>query len=454
MPGSSIEKNSSSHTDEQDSKNIHKHDGVISQVNPDVEQKNFTPRGREHSKLTKSEKIHPLHLFWIFLKIGSMSFGGHMSLVAVVDKVLVERLQLIKHKDILDGTSLTSFLPGAIPINVVAYIGYRLRGEWGAFMCLFGTILPSFILVTGLAVAYSNLGQSPTINKVFLGLIPAIAAVIVSTGWRMSQKEIKAGYQACIALASAVLLVTGGAYMAQFIVLGFGLLGWLLFARPIVTCKKLFSAIKKQRGVVFSILRRRNIISLCLILIFVLLAYAAPMQIFKEYTLLKLLMTFAGISVRLFGGVYVGIPFIQEVVVEDLNWLSLPEFNSALAVGQMTPGPIAISAAFIGYQVHGFLGAIAATIGIFAPSSLLVVLCTQMLEGVKESLDARAVLRGMRPAAIGLIFAAAWMIWGTATPHWSSTFIFIAALYALIRLRLGVVWVIPSAGLVALLLGQ
>lgn len=390
-------------------------------------------------------------LFWTFLKIGSTSFGGHMSLVSVVEKVIVEHFKLLNHKDILDGTSLANFLPGPIPINVVAYAGYRLRGGWGAFVSLVGVILPSFVLVTGLAIAYFNIGNIPTANKVFSGFIPAVTAIIVSTAWRMSLKEIKGWREACIAVISAFLLIgVRGAYMTQLIILSSGLLGWLLFNKQKVTFDKnnLQAANKKQRKISLKL----KIATVLFLLLCVVLAYIAPSLILEKYTILKIFITFAGISVRLFGGAYVGIPFMQEIIVQNHRWLTEQDFTSALAMGQITPGPIAISAAFIGYKVGGVLGALAATTGIFAPSSVLIVISTQFLERMKESAKTQAVLRGIRPAAIGMIFAAAWVVWNTATPHWISLIIFITALFSLVCLQVRVVWIIPFAGLVGLFL--
>lgn len=386
-------------------------------------------------------------LFWTFLKIGSTAFGGLMSLISVVEKVVVEQLKLLTHKDILDGISLAAFLPGPIATNVVAYIGYRLRGGWGSFVTLAGVILPSFVLIVGLAIAYSNVGTIPAINKVFLGFIPAVTAIIVSTAWQMSLKEIKGWREAYIAVISALLLLrVGGAYLTILIIFCSGLAGWLLFGRP----RNTFEAISKKQYKPSLKLQ----LSAVFLLLCALLAYIAPSLILEKYTLLKIFATFAGISVMLFGGAYVGIPLMQEIVVHDHSWLTQQEFSYAIALGQITPGPIVISAAFIGYKVGGILGALVATIGIFYPPSLLMVTSTELLERVKESPDIQAALRGIRPAVIGMIFAAASVVGKTAPLHWISLAVFIASLFALVRLRVNVMWIIPTAGLVSLFLEQ
>ncbi len=373
-----------------------------------------------------------------------------MSLIAVVENVLVKQMRLLTHKDILDGISLASVLPGPISTNVVAYAGYQLRGGWGALVSLSGVILPSFVLIVSLAITYFNVGQIPTVNKVFLGFIPAVTAIIVSTAWQMSLKEIKGWREASITLIAALLLIrVGGAYITLLIIFCSGLVGWLLFGLQNSNAKNNSEVVNKKQP---KLTLKLKVATALFLLLCAVLAYIAPSSILEEYILLKIFITFAGISVMLFGGAYVGIPLIQEVIVHDHYWLTQQEFTYAIALGQITPGPIVISAAFIGYKVGGILGALAATIGIFYPPYLLMVTTTQILERIKETTGIQAILRGVRPAAIGLIFAAAWVVGRTASLHWVSLLIFTAALFALVRLRVNVVWIIPVAGLVGLFL--
>jgi chromate transporter len=165
----------------------------------------------------------------------------------------------------------------------------------------------------------------------------------------------------------------------------------------------------------------------------------------------KLFFTFAGMSVMLFGGGYVFVPMIQEIVVNGNAWVTQTEFVDGIAMGQITPGPILISAAFIGFKVAGILGALVATVGIFLPPALIMVAATNGLERAKKSPLLQAALRGVRPAVIGMIFAAAVVIGNTAETHWMSLVIFVAGLVALMQFHLEVIWIIPSAGLFGLL---
>jgi len=380
-------------------------------------------------------------LFLSFLKIGSTGFGGFMALISVVQNEIVERRKLLTHGDMVDGISLATILPGPVAVNVVTYVGYKLRGGLGALVSALGVILPAFILIVALSAVYFRWGQIPTVNKLFLGFIPAVTAVIVHAGWGMARKAILGLSEFAIAfMACLLLLYKGGIYITLTIIVGAGLAGWLLFARfstpPAGTAKN--KPVKKARRVK-------------------LLALSAPLAAAPFLALdaslgVKLFLTFSGMSVLLFGGGFVFIPLIEQIVVQEQAWVTHQEFIDAIALGQITPGPVLISAAFIGYKLMGLLGAVIATVAIFLPPALLMLISAHFLMRAQESTVVKAVLRGIRPAVIGMIAAAAWSIGATAVPNWLSAAIFLAALTALFRLRLDVAWIIPSAGLAGLLL--
>lgn len=478
------------------------------------------------------------------MKIGSTAFGGLMSLIAVVENIVVEKMKLLTHEDILDGLSLTTFLPGPISTNVVVYAGYRIRGIWGAFISLLGVILPSFVLVVALAILYFKVGEISTIHNIFLGFTPAVAAIILNTAWQMSRKTLTQWHKIVIAIISALLLITvGGVYITTTIMIVSGVIGWLFLgqyprkketdkissssrynrnlknyqylsislplsnqwpnnslkslsiANPIISSKlkskwyyqktkyinteqsfslnnyQIFSKLKFS---LFSLIYRFSILQYILkknilakkstlvnqknFLIFLGLLpgafalYWVLSLVFKKYILIQVLVTFATISVMLFGGAYVSIPLIQEIIVHNLKWLTQPEFTYGLAVGQVTPGPIVISAAFIGYKVAKIYGAIAATIGIFLPPFILMIVGANLLERIKQSPQIQAAMNGIRPAVVGMIFAAFWIVGKTALPNWVSGLIFLSSLLALVHWRINVVWIIGGVAFVSIFL--
>ena len=363
-----------------------------------------------------------------------------MAMISVVENVVVERKKLLTHQEMLDGISLASMLPGPVAVNVCTYVGYRLRGRLGALVAATAAILPAFVLVVGLSAAYFRWGQIPVVSKLFMGFIPAVAAVIVAAAWNMSRKSLTGLREEAIAIAAfAALLGIGGFYSTLGIIICGGIIGWMLFRRM-------------ERESPSRPDKKRNNSSTSPLNANALLLGSVPMVQIPWWSvdpsiLIKLFAVFASMSVMLFGGGYVFIPLIQEIVVTNQKWVTSQEFIDGIALGQITPGPILVSAAFIGLKVAGLAGAVVATVAIFAPPALLMVAASGVFDRLQRSSAIQAALRGVRPAVIGMIFAAAVVVGRTAVPVWYSIAIFAVALYALIRFRVEAVWIIPAAGL-------
>jgi chromate transporter len=386
-------------------------------------------------------------LFLTFLKIGSTAFGGFMALISVVQNYAVERKKLLRHEDMLNGISLATILPGPVAVNVVAYTGYRIRGGIGAIVCTFGVILPSFLLLLGLSYAYFNYGQIPAVGKFFKGFIPAVAAIILVAAWNMGIKTIKGFKEALIAAAAlGLLLSVGGFAITLLIIVASGLAGWLFLSQGAgLSHQKNVSDNKNKKKEPQEQGAGKKLLGLAPVA-------AAPFLSMEIALAAKLLAVFAGMSLLLFGGGYVFIPLIQEIVVDGNGWVTQKEFVDGIALGQVTPGPILISAAFIGYKVGGILGAAAATAGIFAPPAILMIASTRFFDRIKHSKNIGSGLRGIRSAVIGMIAGAAFVVGRTADPTWVSLLIFGASLVALFRFKIDVAWIIPAAGIIGILL--
>jgi len=384
-------------------------------------------------------------LFWIFIKIGSTAFGGFMALISVVKNYLVDREQLLTDDDMLDGISLATILPGPVAVNVVAYAGYRIRGISGAMICATAVILPSFLLILFLSYAYFTWGEIPAVNNIFKGILPAVAAIIVATSINMGRKSLSGYIEVSIAIiAMLILILIGGFYSTLIIIFSAGLLGWVLF-------KKNPSSSKPTDNLDSTFKQNHNLTSLLSLVGTSILIFIITLVQSQTYIAAKLLATFAGMSVLLFGGGFVFIPLIQESVVETYQWVSHKEFIDAIAMGQITPGPILISATFIGYKVAGVFGAVMATIGIFAPPAMIMLICTHYLQLLKESENIKAILKGVRCAVIGMIAAAGYVVSMSAETSLISVVIFIAAMIALLKFKLEVVWIIPASGIIGLI---
>lgn len=173
-----------------------------------------------------------LWLFLDFLKIGATAFGGFMALISVVQHQIVDRRHLLSQREMLDGISLATILPGPVAVNVVAYTGYKVRGTLGAIVSAVAVILPAFVLIVFLSYAYFRWGQLPAVSKAFMGFVPAVTAVIVHAAWGMARKaKLGPPELAIAAVAFLALAVKGGFYVTLIVVAASGLAGWLLFSR-------------------------------------------------------------------------------------------------------------------------------------------------------------------------------------------------------------------------------
>lgn len=392
--------------------------------------------------LDEKQRISLLMLFLIFLKIGSTAFGGFMALISVVQNYVVDRKKLISHSVMMDGISLATILPGPVAVNVVAYVGYQIRGVAGAIVCTVAVIIPSFILIVVLSYAYFTWGEIPSVSHVFNGFQPAVAAIILTAAINMRKKTLSSNPEYALSVISMLMLVLiGGFIVTMAIIVLSGIAGYFLnksSARDAVVEQKV--ADKKQ-----FLIAGFGIPLLLALIVFPFLNTFASIGT-------KLFTTFSGMSLLLFGGGYVFIPLIQEVVVDAHGWVSHREFIDGIALGQITPGPILISAAFIGYKVAGIAGAAMGTIGIFMPPAILMLVCTSLLETIRSSAVIKSILHGIRCGVIGMIAAAAYVVIVSSEPNIISAIIFCLSLLALMKYKLEVVWIIPAAGFIGFVL--
>lgn len=414
-----------------------------------------------------------LFLFWTFLKIGAVAFGGFMALISVIESVIVERHRLLKRDEMLDAVSLSNLLPGPQAVNVVVYVGHRLRGARGAWAAACGVLAPTFVLITSLTWVYFEFGDLPAMGRFFQGITPAMAAIIFSVALRMGGKSLVSTPTRLIALVAALLLILfRDLYVTLALIACAGVAGRLLFiheerAADAVTHRSRFP----WRATALSLGLLGALLALSL----------APLPLDND-GLPRIGLTFGGLSLMLFGGGYVFIPMIQDVVVGMHGWVTERQFIDGVAMGQVTPGPILITAAFVGQKVmmtqpggtllDGLLGALVATVAIYTPPALLMITAARALEWLKHSATTRAVMRGIRAAVIGMIGAASVVIALTLLPTppdgpvwsellasaewwrplWPSLLILGGSLIALLRFKADVVVVIPAAGALGLLL--
>jgi chromate transporter len=394
-----------------------------------------------------SQKMSYSYLFFTFLKIGCTAFGGFMSLIGVINDELVEKDKVLENKLLLDLISLASLLPGPVAVNVVAAVGYHLKGALGALVAMTAIIIPSFFLIVLLAYLYFADFQLIDIDKLFKGILPAVAAIIIATSYAMAKKSIQNYKQVIIGVISLVVIFVSDNYLITiFIILVTGIIGIILFNKKqtkVDTEKVLWnlSSIKS----VFN----KELFLLCALFVFLLIVSdMATLFITEESLFVLLFNVFSKMSVSLFGGGYVFIPAIQQVVVNELQWLTNLEFVDGIALGQITPGPILITATFIGYKVYGIQGAFISTLAIFLPPAVLMVICVNFLKQIINSNVIQSAFLGIRPAVIGMIIYAGVMLIMGFDFTWQIGAIFIISLLSIIKFEIKAVYIIPLSALI------
>jgi chromate transporter len=405
-------------------------------------------------------------LFLSFLKIGLVGFGGGVAVLAQIRAVTVRKRLWLTDSEFADALALAQALPGTSAGNSVTYIGLRLRGWRGAAVSMAGFILPSMLIMIGLAIVYKHIRAFPDTQRFFHGLNGAVVALILVTAWRMGKNILTRRWQWWLAVLSFLAVATLDATVLE-VVLVAGLIGIYIDSFAETQLKRLrnLRTIARRRSRVRARLakqrrRRRDTkeepapepeASTTLRSLSV-LAVAMPLA-----AKLSLLFTLSAIFLRIgsvtFGGGLVMVPLIESEVVNNHQWLTHQEFADAFALGQITPGPVLITATFVGYRVAGTLGALVATISIFLPAFLMTIAAGSSLRRFRSNKLVQAFLRGIAPAVVGLLVAAAVSVGRAGIHTWVGLTIMIVAIFVLVRFRPNAFWVIFGAGVIRLLFG-
>ena len=346
-------------------------------------------------------KISYIRLFFIFLKTGTISFGGYMMLIAMIKYEFVERTKILKNSKILDAITMASFLPGPMAINVASYVGFLLKGWKGAVVSFLAVLLPSFLIMVLFSHLYLNSQNIPGFTSFFMGVMPVVSAVIFTVAYDIFKDTKNKIFSFTLVVLSFLI-----AYLVK---------GYISIILPLLICGVLnifYNKNKIKFGVSFSnssknFIKIKGIIvaSLIMTILYVFLNNA-PIDT-KTFNLARI---FSNISLTLFGGGYVFIPYLDKIIVEQLGWLTQREFIDSIAMGQITPGPILITATFIGYKINGIVGAFIATISIFLPSSVIIIFFSRVYYFFKKNAFFKIVIKGFKIGIIGLICYAGYII--------------------------------------------
>lgn len=354
----------------------------------------------------EQKEVSLLYLFFTFLKVGTVSFGGNMALISVVKNVMVDRDKTLKNEMVLEAVSIGSLLPGPLAVNVVAYIGYTLKKSLGAIVSMVAILLPAVMLMLVISWLYFRFGVNQRFNGVLLYITGAVAAIILATALQLYSQGLRGSWvKSSLAVVGAIGVVLSNSFsFTLLLIVAGGLAGWWLKlhgAGGAVNNKAVSPVFTKTK------VRTMGTIVAWVALGGLLLLFVSRAYSYTSIILLKIVFIFSGISLSLFGGGYVMIPIMQSLFVTELHWLTRQEFIDAIAFSQLTPGPILVSATFIGYKLYGFAGALLATVSIFAPSALLMILVSRIYSIISHLQYVRHILTGVKSVVIGLIAGAA-----------------------------------------------
>tara|TARA_B100000886_G_scaffold298571_1_gene226779 strand:+ start:4404 stop:5582 length:1179 start_codon:yes stop_codon:yes gene_type:complete len=344
------------------------------------------------------KNISYFSLFITFLKTGTISFGGYMMLIAMIRHEFSIRKKIIKRKKILDAITMASFLPGPMAINVASYIGFILKGWKGAVISFIGVLLPSFVIMVIFTHLYINSKNIPGFSSFFNGVIPVVAAVIFSVAYGFYKDSKDKTLAILLSILSFVLTSI--------------IKGYISIIFPLLVCGGLNllyngDKIKKITNPKKAFIRVKGIIIASLIMtILLVFLNTAPIDTIN----FNLSKVFANISLTLFGGGYVFIPYLDKIIVDQLGWLTQREFIDSIAMGQITPGPILITATFIGYKMNGILGAFLSTLSIFLPSSVVIIFFSRVYYFIKKNSTVKLIIDGFKIGIVGLICYSGYVI--------------------------------------------
>ncbi len=376
----------------------------------------------------------------LFLKLGLIAFGGPAAHIAMMENEVVHKRKWMSGEHFLDLVGVTNLIPGPNSTEMAIHCGFH-RGSWlGLILAGVSFILPASLLTGILAWFYVRYQTLPELNHFLIGVKPAVIAIILVALFRLGRKALKNWQLGTIGVAIASLSLAGKNEV-MVLLLG-GVVGtiWLSYLRYRNSSIKSFNPFFLLATLVTNIEAVNT------------LATSASLE--ARATLAKLFLIFFKIGTVLFGSGYVLIAYLDGELVNSLGWLTKANLLDAVAVGQLTPGPVLSTATFIGYQLKGFWGAVIATAGIFLPSFLLVALLNPIIPKLRKSLLASTFLDAVNISAVGLMLAVTIKLSKASLTDWQAITIFLISALVLFgtKGKVNALWIVLVSGATGYLL--
>jgi chromate transporter len=372
-----------------------------------------------------AKRVPLLDLVKYFLRLGALGFGGPVALCGQMERDLVEQKGWLTKSEMRDAIAVSQSLPGPLAIQVGIFVSHMRGGFWGAWAGGWAFILPNFLIVAALGALYMHFGGLSWMTAVFYGVAPAVIALILHSCWRLSRLGMEHWLQWAIAAAAFVVTVVLKAEVA-LVFIGAGVVGLIYYGTLFRRAPKAaaFLAIPAGAGI----------------------PHAAAPSLFG-----KLFLFFLKAGSLTFGSGLVIVPFLEKGLVQETGWLSPRAFLIAVAIGMMSPGPVVITATFVGFLVAGFLGSLVSTVGIFLPSFLFVLLIAPLLQRHRGNANVQGFIKGTYGAAIGTILGASVLLGKVAIGDWLTALITAASLVVLFRFKMSNPVLIATVAMIGLI---
>lgn len=361
-----------------------------------------------------------------FLRLGLTGFGGPVALANYMRRDLVDRYHWILADEYDEGLAIATACPGPLAYQLGVYCGYILHGAPGALSIALAFAAAPFAIVVGVAALYVQFGSTWELRGLFYGVAPVVIALIVRSCWDLGKKTLRGEWLAYLfaAIACIVTAIVQKELTAIFLIAG--ALGIVLFYRPVPSAAASPDSVEK----------RPNDVKL---------QSLAPVLLggYQTVAPMKLFWFFLKTGFLVFGSGFVVVPFLKAYVVDQYHWLSNQAFLDAVAIGIISPGPVVITATFVGYLNHQLAGAIAATAGIFTPSIVFVLLGTPILRRYRQNGRVQGFIRGITVAVVGVLVGTSYLVARSALHDW-----FAFAILAIALVLLWSKWKVPDYALI------
>lgn len=442
-----------------------------------------------------------------FLIIGATGFGGGVAVIAQIRRLVVHQRRWLSDEEFLDAVSLAQSLPGANAANAITYIGLKMAGVRGALVAVTAFVLPSFLIMIGLTITHTYLYEIPDAQRIFQGFNAAVVGLIVATTVRLGKTAMQQQWHLELGVAVAFLLIFTQTTVVEVVLLA-GITGFIIrtwksklrhrvreqWQRERKTRTRLLKAEQQARQQAAEMIERGDRLTgdyqleatinrrpaatrggetpppaprtvaapetrtggtgklhsfTPLVMLSFLPLVTWPI-ISKMVVVWQLATIFLRVGTITFGGGFVMIPQIEMDVCDVHRWMDHRTFADGMAFGQITPGPVLITATFIGYKVAGIIGAITATLAAFLPSFVMTIIAGTSIDRFRTNFQVQAFLSGVAPAVVGMLAAAGVSLAksGLGTPE--SYAVATLACLLMLRARLNPVIIIFLCGLLQL----